>query len=70
MMKEMTATVVLLLGLCATLRAAEPTKPNVVYILADDLGYGDVGCYNPASKIPTPNMDRLAKEGVRFTDAH
>jgi arylsulfatase A len=45
-------------------------KPNIVYILADDLGYGDVGCYNPASKIPTPNMDRLAKEGVRFTDAH
>ena len=52
------------------LRAAEPPKPNVVYILADDLGSGDVGCYNPASKIPTPNMDRLAKEGVRFTDAH
>ena len=55
------------------LRAGEvpnSTKPNVVYILADDLGYGDVGCYNPASKIPTPNIDRLAKEGVRFTDAH
>jgi arylsulfatase A-like enzyme len=54
----------------APLGAAEPAKPNVVYILADDLGYGDVGCYNPASKIATPNMDRLAKEGVRFTDAH
>jgi arylsulfatase A len=52
------------------LRAAEPTKPNIVYILADDLGYGDVGCYNAASKIPTPNMDRLAKGGIRFTDAH
>ena len=51
-------------------RAAEPPKPNLVYILADDLGYGDVGCYNPASKIPTPNIDRLAREGVRFTDAH
>ncbi len=50
--------------------AGEPTKPNVVYILADDLGYGDVGCYNPASKISTPEMDRLAKGGVRFTDAH
>ncbi len=54
----------------APMRAAEPPKPNIVYILADDLGYGDVGCYNPASKISTPNMDRLAKEGVRFTDAH
>ncbi len=54
----------------APLTAAEVSKPNVVYILADDLGYGDPGCYNPASKIPTPNIDRLAKEGVRFTDAH
>lgn len=54
----------------SSLRAAEPLKPNIVYILADDLGYGDVGCYNAASKIPTPNIDRLAKEGMRFTDAH
>jgi arylsulfatase A len=52
------------------LPAAEQPRPNVIYILADDLGYGDVGCYNPASKIPTPNMDRLAKDGMRFTDAH
>jgi arylsulfatase A-like enzyme len=51
--------------------AAEPTsKPNIVFLLADDLGYGDVGCYNPQSKIPTPNLDRLAAEGMRFTDAH
>lgn len=47
-----------------------PVRPNVVLILADDLGYGDVGCYNPASRIPTPHLDRLAAEGVRFTDAH
>jgi arylsulfatase A len=45
-------------------------KPNVVLILADDLGYGDLGCYNADSKIPTPNLDRLAAEGMRFTDAH
>ena len=44
--------------------------PHVVLILADDLGYGDLGCYNPASKIETPHLDRLATEGVRFTDAH
>lgn len=45
-------------------------RPNIVYILADDLGYGDVGCNNPWSKIPTPNVDRLAERGMRFTDAH
>src|ERR1035438_1460746 len=44
--------------------------PNFVVILADDLGYGDVHSYNPQSKIPTPNLDRLAAEGIRFTDAH
>lgn len=54
----------------AQLPAAAPSRPNIVYILADDLGYGDPGCYNPDSKIPTPNMDRLARDGVRFTDAH
>ncbi len=43
--------------------------PNIVFIMADDMGYGDVGCYG-AEKIKTPNMDRLAAEGVRFTDAH
>src|SRR5438874_9533120 len=44
--------------------------PNIVIILADDLGYGDVGCYNKDSKIPTPHLDRLAQQGMRFTDAH
>lgn len=52
------------------LSAAGAATPNVVIILADDLGYGDVGCYNAKSKIPTPNLDRLAGEGMRFTDAH
>ena len=44
--------------------------PNIVYILADDLGYGDVSCYNAESRIDTPHIDRLAAEGMRFTDAH
>lgn len=48
----------------------EVNKPNILIILADDLGYGDVGCYNPQSKVPTPNLDRMAREGMRFTDAH
>ncbi len=51
-------------------RAPRPAPPNILLILADDLGYGDVGCYNPEAKVPTPHLDRLAREGVRFTDAH
>lgn len=54
--------------LCGPVIAAE--TPNIVFLLADDLGYGDVGCCNAASKIPTPNLDRLAAQGMRFTDAH
>ena len=54
-----------------TARADETKpRPNVVIFLADDLGYGDPGCYNPQSKIPTPCLDRLAAQGMRFTDAH
>jgi arylsulfatase A len=49
---------------------AKQNHPNIVFILADDLGYGDVGCYNSESKVPTPHLDRLAKQGMRFTDAH
>lgn len=44
--------------------------PHVVLIVVDDMGYGDPGCYNPQSKIPTPHIDRLAAEGMRFSDAH
>jgi arylsulfatase A-like enzyme len=50
---------------------SNPRRPNVVVVLADDLGYGDVHCYNPdRGKIPTPNLDRLAAQGMRFTDGH
>jgi hypothetical protein len=47
-----------------------PRKPNLLIICADDLGYGDVQCYDPEGKMPTPQIDRLAAEGIRFTDAH
>ncbi|MBL9189839.1 MAG: arylsulfatase [Opitutaceae bacterium] len=56
-------------GVPATL-AATAAQPNILLILADDLGYGDVGCYNPEAKVATPHLDRLAREGMRFTDAH
>jgi arylsulfatase A-like enzyme len=49
--------------------AAEP-PPNLIFILADDLGYGDVQCLNPAGKIPTPNLDRMARAGMTFKDGH
>ncbi len=51
-------------------RWATADQPNIVIILADDLGYGDPGCYNSESKIPTPHIDLLAHQGTRFTDAH
>lgn len=46
------------------------TKPNLLFVLADDLGIGDPRCYRPDSKIPTPTFDRLAREGMRFTEAY
>lgn len=50
-------------------KTADSSRPNVIVILADDLGYGDLGCYG-AKGVQTPNVDRLAANGVRFTDAH
>jgi len=49
---------------------AAALRPHILLILVDDLGYGDAGCFNAASKIPTPAIDGLAAEGMRFTDAH
>ena len=51
-------------------RAQAGGPPNIVLILADDLGYGDVRSFNPAGKVPTPHLDQLAREGLRFVDAH
>ena len=45
-------------------------KPNIVFVMADDMGCGDPGCYNSQSKVPTPHIDQLAQEGTRFTQAH
>lgn len=52
-----------------SLQAAEK-QPNILIIYGDDLGFGDLQSYNPDSKIPTPNLDKLASEGMRFTDGH
>jgi arylsulfatase A len=69
----MKPTPVLLASLLAGLAHADAPKekrtPNIVVILADDVGYGDLGCYG-ATKVRTPNLDRLAAKGMRFTDAH
>ncbi len=54
------------LGACQT----PSQQPNIIYILADDLGYGDIQVFNPGGKIPTPNLNQLAREGMIFTDAH
>ena len=59
----------LILACLYTSLGAAETKPNVIFILADDIGYGDFGCYG-ATKIRTPNADKLASQGRRFTDAH
>lgn len=60
--------IVLLAMIPFTIVAAE--KPNIVILYADDMGYGDLGANHPESRIPTPNLDKLAREGLRFTDAH
>jgi arylsulfatase A-like enzyme len=57
-------------GALLTPAKAAGERPNIVFLLADDLGYGDLSCYNDRSKISTPNLDRLARSGVRFTNAH
>lgn len=62
--------IALLLAPLTTVQAADSTKPNILIILADDMGWGDPQCFNPQSKIATPNIDKLALEGMKFTNAH
>ncbi len=68
--KTSLSVILLLFGFGITQGLAAAEKPNIVFIMADDMGIGDLGCYNPESKIPTPNMDAVAKAGMRFHDAH
>lgn len=69
MRKDIPGLAVAFVALLAAQAFGASERPNVVLIYADDLGYGDVGCYG-ATRVKTPNVDRLAKEGLRFRDAH
>ncbi|MEZ5300449.1 MAG: sulfatase-like hydrolase/transferase [Verrucomicrobiales bacterium] len=69
-MPRLAATLALAFALALAASANAERPPNIIVILADDLGYGDVSCFNPESKVRTPHIDRLAAGGMRFTDAH
>lgn len=64
------ATAIALLLTAGSASAQQPSAPNIIYILADDLGYGDVSGFNPESRIVTPHLDALIENGLKFTDAH
>ena len=66
----MSAALALILAGLLGQDASAPERPNVVVVLADDLGYGDPRCYAAGSRVPTPHIDRLAVEGMRLTDMH
>jgi len=70
--QRLSTILIVIITACWSLRTASAADdhPNIVLIMADDMGYGDVGCYNSESKIPTPHMNELARQGMRFTDAH
>jgi len=68
--KYAVALIALVAALCGPVVAEGASKPNIIFLLADDLGWGDFQCYNPKGKVPSPNLDQLARIGMRFTDAH
>ena len=61
---------VMFMSFSSLICAQSDKLPNVLILYADDLGFGDLGCYHKESKIPTPHLDKLASEGMRFTDGH
>ena len=69
MIRFFTVTLIALLPLIAS-AAENALRPNILIILTDDVGWGDYQCYNPQGKIPSPNIDKMASEGMRFTHAH
>ena len=64
-MKQVFSIVLISFSLSSLNAQKTTTRPNIIFIFADDLGYGDIGCYGQ-QKIETPNIDRLAKEGIKF----
>lgn len=69
-MRNLFAIAAIVLLTTKSASAAPPSMPNIVILYADDMGYGDLGLQNPESKIPTPHLDQMARQGTRFTDAH
>ncbi|MFI3291367.1 MAG: arylsulfatase [Opitutales bacterium] len=70
MMKKSFKFLAIAMGLCVAISSYAAKKPNIIFILADDMGYGDVSILNPEGKIPTPTLDKMATDGMIFTDAH
>lgn len=70
MHNKIIGTVCSLLSVAAVCEASSPKKPNIIIILADDMGYGDISALNPESKIKTPHLDSMCEEGMYFTEAH
>lgn len=70
MIKESKILIASSILLSASIMEADAQKPNIILVLADDLGYGDISGFNPNSKINTPNIDTLCQKGIAFSDAH